>query len=454
MRVRTGQALRRAAASVLLAGLAVQGCGNTGPTQSTAGADLADEARARDAGAPEVPGRPGTTVPGRYIVLLRGDASPSDVARGHGVVPERVYGARRKGFAGPMSAAQASALQRDPRVQAVVPDVVVALVEPLAARNEVAAQAVDGELPTGVDRIDGDLNGYTDLSKSAKGIAIIDTGIDTRHPDRELNVIGGINFTSTGRASRIVDDHGHGTHVAGIAAARRNGVGVRGVAPGAPLYAVKVLDASGSGYLSWVINGVDWVSRNAGKVAVANMSLGIEGISLYTWLLDLYISDSVNYYGVTYVVAAGNSAKDAINFSPASNPDVITVSAIADSDGKPRVFRDGQWVGAGSDTAYGADDTFASFSNYGSAVDLAAPGVGIRSTVPGGYATWSGTSMASPHAAGAAFLYRRRDPGATPAVVRSYLTSRYCAPQTSEYGFTGDPDAVQYPEALVYAKDL
>ena len=154
-----------------------------------------------------------------------------------------------------------------------------------------------------------------------------------------------------------------------------------GVAPGARLWAVKVLGSSGSGSISTIIKGVDYVTNNAGLIDVVNMSLGCECTSTS---LNTAISNSVKA-GVMYVVAAGNSNKNAATFSPANHPSVITVSAIADSDGKCGRL--------GPPTSYGADDFLASFSNYGSLVDLAAPGVNIYSTYKDGtYATLSGTS--------------------------------------------------------------
>ncbi len=267
-------------------------------------------------------------------------------------------------------------------------------------------------VPTGVARIGGTANVGADCS--GIGIAIIDTGIDVDHPD--LYVLGGVHYYSinTGPPSRrgaheddnYDDDNGHGSHCAGIAAARNNDIGVVGVAPGAQLYAVKVLDSSGSGYLSDIIAGIDWVTANAGSIDVANMSLGGQGISsAYQTAIQL----SVNA-GVTYVVAAGNSGMDvdgpdgefgtSDDFIPAAysgeiTGDFMTISALADSDGLPG--------GVGGMTSYGPDDSFAPFSNYSAAgkIDLMLPGVDIYSTVlGGGYGDKSGTSMASPHAAG------------------------------------------------------
>ncbi|HEV2107818.1 MAG TPA: S8 family serine peptidase, partial [Thermomicrobiales bacterium] len=222
------------------------------------------------------------------------------------------------------------------------------------------------------------------------------------------------------------DDNGHGTHAAGTAAAKDNNTGVVGVAPGARLWAVKVLAANGSGSYSSLICGVDWVTQNAGTIGVANLSLAGTAPSS-TCTADLQSTDpfheaicrSVNA-GVTYAVAAGNSSADASAYVPASFNEIITVSAVNDQDGKP------------------GGDSFASFSNYGSAVDIAAPGVGILSTLnTGGYGKMSGTSMASPHVAGAVALVIAAQGRIGPAGVKSALLS-----SREQTALTGDPDGI------------
>jgi subtilisin family serine protease len=182
--------------------------------------------------------------------------------------------------------------------------------------------------------------------------------------------------------------------VAGTIGALDNGIGPVGVAPGARIWSVGVLGSNGSGSTADIIAGIDWVTANAGSIEVANMSLGGEFTSQ---ALNDAITRSVNA-GVVYVVAAGNSAKNAATFSPANHPDVITVSALADFNGLAG-------GGAPATCRSDVDDTLADFSNYGSVVEIAAPGVCIYSTwKSGGYNTISGTSMASPHVAGAAAL--------------------------------------------------
>lgn len=390
-------------------------------------------------------------IPGRYIVMLRAGHEPHGVAAEHGVKADQVYDAAVQGFAGELSVARLNALRRDNRVQVVEPDCQVRVLGQVVPAGTITAALVTsaGDLvPTGVDRIDAELNPSTNAS--AVGVAIIDTGICLTHPD--LYVAGGISYI-TGISSAN-DDNGHGSHVAGIAAAKINGLGIRGVAPNAKLFAVKVLNSTGSGTLSAVISGVNWVTKNAKLkgIKVANMSLGFTSTSV---TLNSAITKSVSG-GVTYVVAAGNNAADAATFSPANHPSVMTVSAVADEDG--------DCGGDGLATSYGADDSFAAFSNFGPVVDLAAPGVAIYSTsLNGGYATMSGTSMAAPHVVGCVALYLVRHPSATPATVRTALFS-LATPQapvtpwldstTNRWrgGFSGDRDTT--PEPLVDAAGM
>ena len=259
--------------------------------------------------------------------------------------------------------------------------------------------------------------------------SIIDTGIDNIHPD--LNVFRTVNCARFFGCleNQGTDGNGHGTHVAGIAAAIDNDIGVVGVAPGARLWSVKVLDDRGSGYLSWVIAGIDWVTARSIVIDVANVSLGWQGNSLAT---RSAIQNSVAQ-GVVYVVAAGNSSQDVYgadglpgtsdDFEPASYPEVASIAALSDTDGQSGgVGPFSSWTGAdrnGDGVDDGVDDSFAWFSNFsftaasdnpvvspGNAIDLILPGVDIYSTWKGGnYNTIGGTSMASPHAAGLAALY-------------------------------------------------
>lgn len=371
----------------------------------------------------------GDAIPGRLIVVLKAGATPAGVAARHGLAPDAVYSAAFNGFAGAFSAAQMWRLMQDSQVDWVEVDQVVTI----------GAQSP----PAGIDRIDAELNATVVAAKTAGlgvdvDIAIIDTGIDLTHPD--LNVFKHVSFVKGVKTGN--DDNGHGSHVAGTAAARDNGTGVVGVAPGARLWAVKVLDRNGSGTMSGVIKGVDYVTANAASIEVANMSLGGGNSDA----LKLAIANSVAK-GVVYAVAAGNSAVDAAGSSPANSPVVLCVSAMVDTNGKPG--------GGGPSTSYGADDTFATFSNFGAVVDIAAPGVNVYSTYKGGaYATMSGTSMASPHVAGAAGLYLARAENLKPtdatkvaaweAAVRKKIIDA-AFPKTGPNGFTGDRDSIAEP---------
>lgn len=370
---------------------------------------------------------------GRYIVVLKDKAAPgghaanksraAEIARGFGLSAEKTYGSALFGFAASIPEGRLNALKRDARVAYVEADQVVSI----------AAQTT----PTGVRRIFADKNpnltiNGVDNKRINVDVAVIDTGIDLQHTD--LNVYRSTDCSGgsprRGKCgSGGDDDNGHGTHVAGSIGALDNGVGVVGVAPGARLWAVKVLSKSGSGYTSWIIAGIDYVTANANQIEVANMSLGCE---CQSDAQDAAIAKSVKA-GVTYVVAAGNDGKDAATFSPANHPDVITVSALADFDGAPG------GVGAATCRA-DEDDTLANFSNFGKDVEIAAPGVCILSTwFDGGYNTISGTSMASPHAAGGAALLAASGVN-SPATIRQKLIA------TGNFNWTDDSgDGVKEP---------
>lgn len=371
----------------------------------------------------------GDEIPNQYIVVLKNRLpSPPAIealeARNIGADVRYIYDSVHKGFSIKVPNERVlEAIQRNPNVAYIEQDMQV--------------QAFPQILTTAVDRVDGEIS--STISGNGAGsvngdIAILDTGIQLSHPD--LNVYKQKTFVSG--TSSADDDNGHGTHLAGIAAAKDNSIGVVGVAPGARLWAVKVLGSSGSGSISTIIKGIDYVTQNAAEVDVANLSLGCECTST---ALNRAISNSVAA-GITYVVAAGNNGKNAASFSPANHPSVIAVSAIVDTDGKCGRL--------GASTSYGGDDRFASFSNYGSVVDLAAPGVSIYSTYKGStYATMSGTSMAAPHVAGAAALYG----GASPSSIANSLKSTGSKSSTACDGrghgyFYGDPDA--YREPLLY----
>jgi subtilisin len=368
-----------------------------------------------------------------YIIVFKDTvdvhAAVPGLEQAFGLQAGFVYQHALKGMSAVVPAGRLAALQRDPRVAYVVEDM--------------ERSITDQTVPTGIQRIFADTNTEIDIDgiddfRVDVDVAVIDTGVDFQHPD--LNVVGGVNCSGgsplTGSCkSGGDDDHYHGTHVAGTIGAIDNGVGVVGVAPGARIWAVKVLNSQGSGYTSWIVAGIDWVAKNAGTIEVANMSLGGSGINKAEY--DA-IQGAVSK-GVAFAVAAGNSDADASNYSPAAFDNVLTVSALADFDGKAG--------GLGSPTCRtDQDDTLADFSNWGSAVDIAAPGVCILSTYPlerGEYGTISGTSMASPHAAGAlALLASRKNPGSASDVFELYNQVK----NAGNLGWTDDSgDGVKEP---------
>jgi len=379
-------------------------------------------------------------IPEQYIVQLKDNipnvpAVANEMAQLHGLTVTHHYNYALKGFAARIPDARLEILRNDPRVERIDSDrVITAMPPPPGGGNPNNGNSTPPPqtLPTGVNRIDAELN--STLQPVNVDIAILDTGIDLDHPD--LNVVNNVTFITGTNSGN--DDNGHGSHVSGIAAAKNNTIGVVGVAPGARLWAVKVLNKQGSGSWSTVIAGIDYVTAHASEIEVANMSLGGSGSDTASSLRTA-IENSVAA-GITYVVSAGNSHQNAANFVPAAYDAVITVSALADSDGQPG--------GNGPNTSYGADDTFATFSNFGADVDIAAPGVDIFSCWKNdGFKTISGTSMSSPHVAGAAALYIADHSGVTPALVQTVLIS------SGESGpLAGDPDA--FPEPIVHASNL
>ena len=376
----------------------------------------------------------GEKIPNDYIVVLKDDflSSVNSLAgkvQSEGATVEHIFNHVLPGFAVNVpNDAVLETIMQNPNVDYVQPDVKV----------KVFAQS----LPTGVDRIDGDLSS----TKSGDGsgsvnadIAILDTGIDLNHPD--LNVYKQVTFvpgTSNGN-----DDDGHGTAVAGVAAAKDNSQGVVGVAPGARLWAIKVLDSNGMGSSSDIIKGIDYVTEHAEEIDVVNLSFGAVGKND---ALHNAIIRSVQA-GVTYAAAAGNEGMDASNVFPASYPEVIAVSAIVDTDGKCGGI---STIG----TTAGKDDTLASFSNYGPVVDLAAPGVIVKTTTIGdSYMSFSGTSAATAHVTGAVALYKSEHPDASPSDILDALknlgSNQYTQCDGNGHGyFSGDPD--DNAEPLLY----
>jgi len=252
------------------------------------------------------------------------------------------------------------------------------------AKPSKPATSPSQKLPWGIERVNS--NDVWDVATgSGVNVAVVDTGVDRTHPDLVANLRGGANFVATVRSYN--DDNGHGTHVAGIIAAADNTIGVVGVAPKANIYAVKVLNKSGTGYISDIIAGIQWSVDNG--MDIVNMSLGSNYPS------DAFESaiNAASNAGVIIVAAAGNDSSS-VDY-PAAYEKAIAVSATD------------------------INDSLASFSSRGEQIDVAAPGVSIYSTYKGGaYATMSGTSMATPHVSGIIALMLQREPGLTLGEIR------------------------------------
>ena len=365
---------------------------------------------------------------GQYIVVLSDSAAAQATAdshaRAYGASVTHVYSHALHGYAATLSADAVKRISADPRVAAVSPD---------------RAVSIDAQtLPTGINRVDADLSPTAAINgvdtRVNVDVAVIDTGVDLDHPDLNVYTAGAKNC-STGNSAD--DGNGHGSHVAGTIGALDNAIGVVGVAPGARIWPVRVLNNAGSGSWSSVVCGIDYVTAHASEIEVANMSLGGTGTdSVCT------ASDALHYAicrsvaaGVTYAVAAGNESDNAANHVPAAYDEVITVSALADFNGLPG-------GGAAATCRSDVDDTFADFSNYGADVDIIAPGVCIYSTWKGGgYNTISGTSMATPHVTGGAALYKATHPTATPAAVKSALQ----VAGNLNWNTATDPDSAHEP---------
>ncbi|XVV06248.1 S8 family peptidase [Actinosynnema sp. CA-248983] len=345
-------------------------------------------------------------VHGSFIVKLKdGSAATAEKLAGqYGGKVDRVFRNALNGFTVSLPESAAKRLAANPAVDYVEQDQVLRL------------QATQTNPPSwGLDRIDQrdlPLNSSYSYTSTGSGVNVyvIDTGVRISHSTFGGRARNGYDAVDNDNVAQ--DGNGHGTHVAGTIAGSQYGV-----AKGATVYGVRVLNNSGSGTTAGVVAGIDWVTANHVKPAVANMSLG-GGAST---TLDNAVRRSISA-GVTYAIAAGNSNANASNYSPARVGEAITVGATTNTDAR------------------------ASYSNYGSILDIFAPGSSITSAWHTGDTatnTISGTSMATPHVAGAAARYLQGNRAATPAQVASYLTGQSTPSKVTNPG-TGSPNRLLY----------
>ena len=376
-----------------------------------------------------------------FVPGVDASAEGPGMAHRYGGRSGHIYEYALTGFQFLGSAQAAANLSRNSRVRSVVADA--------------AVRATAEIVPTGFSRVDGPATLAGGHTAAGASVAVLDTGIDLDHPDLVGNIHSTLGKDCVNGDSVADDDNGHGTHVAGTIAGTDNELGVLGLASGARLVPIKVLNSAGSGAWSTIICGLDYVIANSASIDVSNMSLSGSGSA--TGCSDGGLHQAVCRAvgaGVTLVVAAGNDSRDATGSVPAAYPEAITVSALSDTNGSST-----KAACSGTGVSQVCDEVFAPFSNYGSPIDVMAPGVRIYSTVIGGYGSKSGTSMAAPHVAAAAALIAAANPSATPAQVAAHLKATgECpdkAPDTGATGcsdqgrWSGDPDGA--PEPLINA---
>ena len=354
-------------------------------------------------------------IPDSYIVTVRDGSNPLHVATALGVKPTFVYTSAINGFAAKLSSAELAAVTVNPHVVAVEQDQVV-------SKTTTYSTVHSGWDTWGLDRVDQRnlplSNTFTVNATAANVHAyVFDSGARFTH----LLFGGRATLTYDAFGGDGTDCNGHGSHVAGTLGGLV-GTTVTGLATASQLHIVKVLDCAGNGAVSGIIAAIEHVRNNHTKPAVANMSLGVNGISSSFNSAVQSLIDA----GVTTVVAAGNSSQDACNYSPSSVTSAIVVAA---SNNK---------------------DTRATFSNHGPCVDLYAPGVDVWSAWfdgDGNIVRIDGTSQASPHVAGAAALYLSTNTAATPAQVQSYIVNN-ATPNVIQRNRTGTPNRLLYTNNL------
>lgn len=422
------------------------------------------------------PGVASADEPSRYVVMLRESVADPAVtaaeqARRHGAPDPQVW-TSVEGYSAQLDAAAAAALATDPTVESVRPETEFTRIEqtfmPVPC-VEASDPAVAQCLGRSVDRVDGELSstrsgdGAGDVGTN---IAVIDTGVDRAHPD--LNVVGGVDCGTgeplTGPGA-FADQIGHGTFVAGVAAARDNAVGVVGAAPGAPIWSVKVAAADGTISESSVLCAVDWVmgTRSDGNftndIAVANLSLGaVVGVQDDGQCgrergdtLHLAICRAVDA-GTTFVAAAGNASEDLATTVPATYDEVLTVTAMSDFDGAAGGLGSADCFGVDLGAVGERDDAGATYSNVAVSPEdrahtVAAPGTCVPSTLPpafgGSYGVAHGTSLSAPLVTGTVALCidSGRCPASAPVSTRNMIMEDAAAYSAAhpDYGFAGDP---------------